>query len=653
MASKPIAAPRCIRFGDDFELDVRAYQLRSGGIPLKLRPIAMELLILLVEHRGELVTRDRIVERIWGKDVFLDTDNSINGAVSKIRQVLRDGTDKPRFLETISGKGYRFIAPITEVIPITSPRIPGPVAIQVKDPLVLEVGTQQGRAKSSALWWRWVLAALVICFAVGIGLFITLRRRTFAPASNARPMLAVLPFENLTGDPSQEYFSDGLTEEMITQLSSLDPNHLGVIARTSVMHYKNSGASLDRIGRELKVQYVLEGSIRRDFDKVRVTAQLIQVADQTHLWARQYDRELSGLLALQGEIAQEISEQIQNAIGSSLSRQNFPPTSSSYEAYDLYLKGRYFWNKRTREGFEKAATSFQDAVNRDPNYAQAYAGLADVYAMMSDYGYVPAKQYMPKARVAALRALKINESLAEAHTSLALIAENYDWDWQTAEKEYRRAIELNPNYATAHHWYAECLAFEGHFDEALVESERARQLDPLSLIIAADNGAIFYFARQYDRAIERFRTVLEMDPNFSRAHIILASYVQSGQFKQAHADLDAWRQMQGSPAPWIAAWEAYVDGREGDSVDARNAVDRALTLNKTTRADPTQFMILCYAGLDDKDKWLTWLEKAVRDRTNVPTAFKVDPLYDPLRNEPRFQDLVRQAGLSESRAAQN
>src|SRR5260370_9030518 len=334
-------------------------------------------------------------------------------------------------------------------------------------------------------------------------------------------MMAVLPFENLTGDVGQDYFSDGLTEEMIAQLGRLDPQRLGVIARTSVMHFKHSQEQLDQIGRELGVQYVLEGSVRRDADKVRISAQLIQVKDQTHLWAEQYDRGLTSLLALQGEIAQEIADEIHLTLGGDHKRIAADPkpaaSPSSYEAYDLYLKGRYFWNKRTVQGFQQAIEYFQQAITKDPNYARAFAGFADSYALVSSYRFPPQQQLMPSARTAALRALQIDDSLAEAHTSLALITENYDWDWQTAEKEYRRAIQLDPNYATAHHWYAEYLSFQGRFDESFRESEPARQLGPLSLIIAADNGAILYFYRQYDRAIEQFRAVLEMEPNFPRS----------------------------------------------------------------------------------------------------------------------------------------
>jgi TolB-like protein/DNA-binding winged helix-turn-helix (wHTH) protein/Tfp pilus assembly protein PilF len=649
MASSLAAMPHCVRFGDDFELDLRAYELRSAGIPLKLRPVAMELLLFLLEHRGELVTREQIVERIWGKGVFLDTDNSINGAVSKIRQLLRDDVGQPRFVQTIPGKGYRFIAPVIEVVASTIPPSPALSVTGVADSQPLQTGEAPAKAGglSSISFRQRGFAVAAVVLIVVTSLLVWLRPRVLPQPSQEKLMLAVLPFQNLTGDSTQDYFSDGMTEEMITQLGNLDPQHLGVISSTSVMNYKHAAVTLDQIGRELKVQYVLEGSVRRDSDKVRITAQLIQVKDQTYLWTRQYDRELSSFLALQAEIAGEISSQIQIAIGNRFNKPNPLPHASSatYESYDSYLKGRYFWNKRTPEGFTRARASFQRAIDQDQNYAQAYAGLADVYAMMSNYGLVPAREYMPKARWAALRALQIDDSVAEAHSSLAVVAENYDWDWHTAEREYRRAIELNPNYATAHQLYAECLAFQGRFEEALAESERARQLDPLSLIIAADNGAIFYFARQYDKAIERFRSVLDMDPGFTRAHLVIAAYVQKGQFKDALADIQAWRHATGD-APWISAWEAYVYGRAGDLRHAQKALQKVQPLTQKWLVEPAQFMVLCNAGVNDKDQLLAWLEMATREHTNVPTGFKVDPLYDPLRGDPRFQDLLRRVGLA-------
>jgi len=498
--------------------------------------------------------------------------------------------------------------------------------------------------------WPVVIALAALVVAVG-AYFQWSNSRARTQAAGGKLMLAVLPFENLTGDAAQDYFSDGLTEEMIVQIGRLDPQRLGVIARTSVMHYKHSQDSLDQIGRELGVQYVLEGSIRRDSTTVRVNAQLIQAKDQTRLWARQYDRELSNLLALQGEIAEEIADEIQFALGERKRTASTQPPAVSpktYEAYELYLKGRYFWNKRTVQGFQEAIECFQQAIAKDPDYARAYAGLADSYALGAAYYLAPQGEFIPKARAAAVKALEIDDRLAEAHTSLAVIAQNYDWDWRTAEKEFLRAIELDPNYATAHHWYAEDLAFQGRFDQAFTEMERARQLDPLSLIMAADNGAILYFSRQHDRAIKQFRTVLDMEANFSRAHIIVGPYVETGRFAEALAHIEEWRRFD-AKTPWTWALQAYVYGRSGDHVQARQALKKLGQLKSGAKFDPVLFCI-AEIGVGNKDQAIAWLEKAYAERYPSLTALNVDPIYDSLRSDPRFQDLVHRVGLPQQLA---
>jgi TolB-like protein/Flp pilus assembly protein TadD len=460
-------------------------------------------------------------------------------------------------------------------------------------------------------------------------------------------MMAVLPFQNLTGDASQDYFSDGLTEEMIAQLGNVDPDHLGVIARTSVMHYKNTQESLDQIGRELGVQYVLEGSVRRDSNKVRITTQLIQMKDQSHVWAREYDRDVVHLLSLQGEIAKEVTVEIHRTLGRAWTEPASQTSSApkSYEAYDFYLKGQYFFNQRNAAGFEKAIDFFQQATTKDPNYARAYAGLADCYALIGGYSERPQTDFMPKARAAATRAVELDGNLAEAHTALALIVQNYDWDWQTAEREFRRAIELNPNYATAHHWYAEHLTWLGRFDEALRENERARQLDPLSLIIAADNGATLYYSRQYDRAIAQFRTVREMDPNFSRAGVIRLAYEQKGLFVNALEELEKWRRAYGDQ-PWTWSELAYVYGRSGQQAQAEHALQKLLQLDQRQPVDPAA-IVWAYVGIGNKDQAFAWMEKAYSQHSNTLTTLKVEPRFDPLRSDPRFQDLLRRVGLAQ------
>ena len=320
---------------------------------------------------------------------------------------------------------------------------------------------------------------------------------------------------------------------------------------------------------------------------------------------------------------------------------------SSYEAFDLYLKGRYFWNKRTKEGFERAAGYFRQAIAKDPRYAPPYAGLADTFGLMSTWSLVPQNEFMPNARAAALKALEIDDTLAEAHASLALIAENYDYDWQTAEKEFQRAIELNPEYPTAHQWYAEYLSWQGRFDEALAESERARQLDPASLIIATDHGAILYLARQYDRAVAQFRAVLDMDPSFARAQGLIAfSYVEQGKFAEAIDELDHRPNPDDSLLTW--SWKAFVYGRSGRTAEARHALAKVEELAGHAQSDPAPPMLFAYLGLGRKDQAIALLQKAYSDHSNALVGIKVAPYDDPLRADPRFQDLLRRLGLAQS-----
>jgi TolB-like protein/DNA-binding winged helix-turn-helix (wHTH) protein/Tfp pilus assembly protein PilF len=642
----PFAVSVPIRFGDDFELDPRSQQLRRAGRVLKLERIPTEILLLLIENNGELVTRDQIIKRVWCEGVFLDTDNSINGAIRKIRQVLKDDPESPRFVQTVTGRGYRFISPVVQAAPPDREDVPADrTAAPDSSP---NAASEPVPSRKPATWQLASLIAIAVVVIAALGAYLyNLRSRAQVQGPPVRSMLAVLPFENLTGDPEQEYFSDGLTEEMISQLGNLDPSHLGIIARTSVMHYKHTDEPLDRIGRELGVQYALEGSVRRDANKVRTPAQLIQIKDQSHVWARQYDRDLSNLLALQAEIAQEIAAQIQLTLGDHRRLDTAHQSSlgpQAYEVYDLYLKGRFFWNKRTAQGFQQAIEYFQQAIAKDPNYSRAFTGLADSYALLGGYSTTPQTESMPKARAAALKALELDPGLAEAHTSLALITEDFDYDWETAEKEYRRAIELNPNYATAHHWYAEFLSLQGRFTEALAESERARELDPLSLIIAADHGIILLYARQYDASIAQFRAVKEMEPEFPRAGMVVAPYIEKRQFADALAELRNWDDMYGE-GEWAWAWRAFVYGRSGQTAQARQALAKVREFYAQGHGS-SDAMLWALIGVGERDEAFAWFEKAYANHSNVLTSLKVNPGFDGLRTDPRFQNLMQRVRLA-------
>jgi TolB-like protein/DNA-binding winged helix-turn-helix (wHTH) protein/Tfp pilus assembly protein PilF len=639
MSEKAELSPtRVLRFGV-FQVNLAARELRKHGVRIRLPGQPFRVLSILLERPGQVVSREGMRDKLWDSDTFVDYERSLNSAIRKLRAVLGDSQESSRYIETVPRLGYRFIAPVEEISTSVEPPLASPLEV-TPTKAVTWVGLP-GR--------RWSLfsgiAAILLTLAASYLLWSRARVRPQPTAE--RLMLAVLPFENLTGDPGQDYLSDGLTEEMIAQLGHLDPENLGVIARTSVMHYKHTTAAAGQIGRELGVQYVLEGSLRREADRIRVTAQLVQMKDQTHIWSRQYDRELKSLLALQEEIAQETADEIQLTLGkghklSATDRKVAAPTS--YQTYDLYLKGRYFWNKRTKEGFQQAADYFQQSIASDPNYARAYAGLADTYALMSSWSFVPQTEAIPKARAAALRALQLDDSLAEAHTSLALVSEMYDYDWQTAEKEYRRAIQLNPQYATAHQWYAECLSFEGRFSAALEESERARQLDPLSLIIATDHAVILYFARQYDRAIEQFRAVLAMEPNFSRAHMLVYAYAENGMFPEALAETGRWHNADGSPT-----WEmkAYVYGRYGNKKQAERALAQWKQGSLGRPVVGTFALLHAYIATGRKEEALALIEKSYREHSSLVTTLRVEPALDPLRDDPRFQEILRRVGLAD------
>lgn len=617
------------RFGDDFELDLQTYQLRRSGHPLKLERIPMEVLRILIEQRGQLVSREQIAERIWGKGHYLDTDNSINGAIRKIRQALRDDPEQPRFIQTVTGRGYVFIAPVLEG---EKPRAPPSEAPPAAPP-------PRTRA------WLVPVVALALLLVTVVAVWVVWSRSQSPGLSATRVMLAVLPFRNLTGDAGQEYLSDGLTEEMIAQLGNRAPDRLGVIARTSVMRYKDGQLALDQIARELGVQYVLEGSVRRDANVVRVTAQLIQTGNQAHIWARQYDRELQGLLALQGEIAEQIADEILSRLGSPGPAGRVPgePGTHQYEAYDLYLKGQYLLGKRNAPDLVRAITYFRQATTRDSAYARAYAALAHALTLFAAYSARPPAQFVAEARAAAQKAVDLDPDLPEAHTALALIVQNHDWNWRMAEQEFRRAIELNPNYATAHHWYAEHLMWRGRFEEALEESERARRLDPLSLIIATDNGAILFMSRQYDRAIEKLKSVREMDPDFPRTSIIQGVYVEKGMFEAAIADFEARRPKVADH--WYWSGRAFIYGRAGRTAEARHAIHELLQLRERAGVQ-AGLIAAAFASVGDREEALAWLERAFAEHDNSLTGLRVAPGWDPFRQDPRFQSLLRRVGLA-------
>jgi TolB-like protein/DNA-binding winged helix-turn-helix (wHTH) protein/Flp pilus assembly protein TadD len=635
------------QFGE-FRLEAQTRLLRKGLAVVPLTPKAFDVLLLLIQNGGRIVTKDELMKAVW-PDSFVEESN-LTQTIFMVRKALDESSDR-RYIVSVQGQGYRFVVPVTEIASHVA-EIDAAAADKPTNIREIRLDSPPQRTKN------WKSAAIVFAaLALFVILASTVRSWRFWPSAADRPdrvMLAVLPFENFTGDPAQEYFSDGLTEEMIGQLGNLDPKHLGVIARTSVMHYKHSPEPITQIGKTLGVQYVIEGSVRRDSQRVRITAQLIQVRDQSHLWSREYDRELGRLLELQGEIAREVASEIEFSLGGRrpIDAASGPAApapgamsgASSYESYDLYLKGRYFWNKRTVDGFQQAADYFQRAIDKNPNNSRAYVGLADTFSLMSTWYEGPQNELMPKAQAAALRALQLDESLAEAHTSLALIKENYDYDWSGAEKEFRRAIQLNPQYATAHQWYAEFLSWQGRFNEAFAESELARQLDPLSLIIATDHSWILYYSRQYDNALKQCRSVLELDPDYDRArNSMILPFAQLGKYDEAMEVINHWTARSDDLWPW--AYRALISGRSGHAEEARQALAKLDQLSAGS-AERTITLLIAYSGTGQKEQVIELLQKAYSEHSNAVLQVKVDPMYDPIRSDPRFQDLVQRVGLS-------
>jgi TolB-like protein/DNA-binding winged helix-turn-helix (wHTH) protein/Tfp pilus assembly protein PilF len=633
------------RFGP-FELRTGAHQLSKGGTKVKLSGQPYLILEVLLSRAGEIVTREELRQKLWPADTFVDFEHGLNTSVKKLRQALCDSAEAPRYIETAPRLGYRFIATV-EVLPERKPQslVEAEPAASLS-PIVVSDTPPRARIRRSIFAFAFVVVVLfaLIWYMQSTGRIKSWRDSSSAGlAVNPRKVIssiAVLPLENLSNDSSQDYFTEGMTDELINDLAQL--GGLRVTSRTSVMRYKGGTKTVPQIAQELGVDALIEGTVERVDNRVRIRVQLIDAATDRHLWAHSYDHELKDVLLLQSTAAHDIATEIEGQVVASPNQLHaLNERAVQTDAYEAYLKGRFFWNKRTLPSLQQAVKYFQQAIAFDPSYARAYAGLAESYAIMG-YMVSPSNEPALKGRAAARRAIELDDQLPEAHTALGFIAENHDWDWRTAEQEYQRAIQLNPNYATGHQLYAECLALQGRFDEAFPEIERARQLDPLSLIIATDNGAILFFAHQYDRAIEQFRAVLEMDPNFPRAHMLIIAYVQKGLFADALADVERLRRSE--ETGWTWGTIAYTYGRSGQRAKAKFALEQLERVGRSQVVDPLSFAV-AYIGIGDKEKALVWLQRAYQWHSSSLTALKVDPTYDPLRNDPRFQALVGRIGL--------
>jgi TolB-like protein/DNA-binding winged helix-turn-helix (wHTH) protein/Flp pilus assembly protein TadD len=610
----------------DYELDPYGFELSRAGHRLRLERKPMELLILLTGKQGQLVNREEIIEKIWGKGFFFDSENGINNAIRKIRSALNDNAEHPLFVETSLGKGYRFIAPVERVLePVCSP------------------ATEQGTLESPAPRWRhlWVLAlGVTAVIAVALALNIASIRRWRLPRG-VPPIrsIAVLPLENLSGDAGQEYFADGMTDALITDLAQI--SSLRVISRTSAMHYKGSRQPLPEIARELNVDAVVEGSVIRSGNHVRITAQLLEARSDRHLWARTYDRNVSEILSLQQDVADSIVSEIQprlrpQGIAPVIRKRQVNP-----EAYDAYLQGMYFWHKFNEASELRAVQYFEESIRKDPSYALGYAGLSNAYQMLAFY--IRPAEMMPKSKEAAEKALGIDDTLAQAHAALGWVKWVYDWDWPGAEKAFQHAIELNPGNPISHRMYANFLDSMSRFEEAFREFQIARELDPVDLVLISNTAEHFRAMRQYDRAIAENRRALEMDPGFTDAHESLAhAYVNQGMYEESIKELEQLAISEGQHDLAETMKGAYAGG------GYKSALKSRLKYYKDRRRAGSYFIFSdeawAYATLGNKNTALQALEKAFAERENI-VYLNVDPDWDPFRTDPRFQDLVRRVGL--------
>jgi TolB-like protein/DNA-binding winged helix-turn-helix (wHTH) protein/Flp pilus assembly protein TadD len=629
-----------LRFGA-FELDRRAGELSKQGGRIRLQEQPLRVLAMLLEHPGEVVTREELQKTLWPADTFVNFDHGLNKAINKLRDALGDSAESPRFVETVARRGYRFVAEVKRAEP---PSV-GELAAQLR--FAPEVGDRPAPAAAPRGPVRrlraptWKAAGLVLVLLASLAAW---QFQRWNPPSRVIRSLAVLPLESLSSDASQDFFADGMTDELISYLGQI--RSLRVISRTSVMTYKHARKPLPQIAQELSVDAVVEGTVLRSENRVRITAQLIDALADRHLWSRSYEGELRDALALQSQVAKAIAEQIRISLNPQEEAALTGGRVVNPEAYVSYLKGRYFWNKRSREGLRAALAYFKQALDEYPAYAQAYSGLADTYALLGDWQYavMTPKEALPKAKAAALKALELDAGLGEAHNSLAFCLDGFDWKFDDAGKEFRRAIELTPGYATAHHWYAWHLALRHRYDEALTEMRRAASLDPLSMVINADLAELLALAHSVDESIVQSRKVIEMDPAFGLAHNHLGqAYLEEGRYAEAVAELQAAVRLSGD-APTCMANLARAYAASGKRSEAEKLLSELEQRAGSGYSHGSEIAVI-YAALGDTGQAMKWLERGYEERFNPGVLLR--PGLDPLRSDPRFRDLLRRVGLSE------
>ena len=625
-----------------FRLDPAERLLLRDGQPVSLAPKEFDTLRVLVENAGHLAAKEELIAKVWPGSFV--GDGSLARNISVLRKTL--GEDS---IETIPTKGYRFITPVQRIRKEFPEPAPDSELTSLPESPIQAAPGEEVRAKDRPVEATrggrrriWPTALILLVLAVALGYFGVRRFSRPVPARPAQVVLAVLPFVNLTGDEKQEYFCDGLTEEMIGTLSRQHPGQLLVIARTTAMKYKDSKKSVAEIGGELGVDYVLESSVRRSGERLRISAQLIRAPDQIHLWSREYDRPNGDILEVQQEIASAIGHEFRlQAVPNAQARAE-PATSPA--AYDNYLRGRFLWNQRTPEALQKGIEYFQHAIALDPQYAWAYAGLVDSYAVFGGYGMPPREAY-PRADAAARRALELNPSLAEAHATLGYLMYIHQREWEGAEREFQRALTLDPGYATAHHWYAIYLAAMRRLPEALSHIRKALELDPLSPAANANLGMILARARRYDEAVTQLEKTVRMEhtPGASYSYLIMTSCMQ-GNYDDAIAWAQRYEREGGRKTTLAPLVKAFAHARTGHSTEALREVQELEERGQHELVSPGLIAFI-YAALGETDLAFTWLQRAIDAGETTVMEINNDPALDPLRSDPRFAAIRRQFHL--------
>lgn len=626
-----------------FEVDLDARELHKSGRKVHLQDQPFQVLKVLLERPGQIVTREHLRSQVWPADTYVSFDEGLSTAVRKLRVAFSDSADNPRFIETVPRQGYRFVAPVAHIPRDTVE--PAPVAEPVREAQPATSPRERHVSVGIAI-------ASIVAIACIISIAYMLRRRSAPAPARQRIMLAILPFQNYNDDPTQEYFVDGLTEETITDMGELSPDRLGVIARTSAMAYKHTNKTIGEIGHELGVDYILEGSVRREAGIARISAQLIRVSDQTHLWAKNYQVKLGDLLEMQAQLGADIAKEVEIKIApqnsDSAKNQTVDP-----EAYDLYLKGRFYWNQRNRNTIKQSIEEFSLALQKDPSFAAAYAGLATAYNFSNIDGVYSSKESSPKARAAALKALQLDPTLSEAHAALGMEKSHYEFDFPGAEKEFQKAIELNPNSAYAHLWYSNSYLMPmGKVSEAIAENKKALELDPLSLLINNFMAITYTFAGDYTKADEQFRRTIAMDPTFAIAHEYYAWFLEmTGRYEEAIRENERGDVLFGAKPEDAAAeaterLKAFRTG--GEKAFWQNNLE--ITLRKLKGLDPDAvgagYVAAQYALAGDREKAFELLDRAYENREGgAITLLKVEPWWRNLRPDPRFGKLLQRMGL--------